>query len=400
MNTLSQRIQSLAESETLAMTRRSRELSEQGHDIINLSIGQPDFFTPSFIKDAAKKAIDDNFTYYPPVAGFKEVRQSIAAKLKRDNQLEYDPSQIVVSTGAKQAIANTVMSLVNPGDEVIVPVPYWVSYREIIRLAGGKAVYIHTSIDNDFKVTPKEIAGAVTDKTKLIIFSSPCNPTGSVYSKEELKGLADEFSRHTGLYVISDEIYELINFDGHHESIAQFDNIRERVIIINGVSKGFSMTGWRLGYLAANSEIASATEKFQGQITSGASSISQMAAKAALDADPNHVKEKEEMLNAFKKRRDLLLDGLSKIEGIKTNVPTGAFYIFPDVSSLFGKKYNGKPIENSTQLADYLLNEGHVATVPGTAFGDPNCIRISYATSEQQLVEALKRISKAIHQLV
>ena len=399
MSTLSQRIQSLAESETLAMTRRSRELAAKGHDIVNLSIGQPDFFTPKFIKEAAQKAIDDNITYYPPVAGFKELRQSIAKKLYRDNGLHYDEAQIVVSTGAKQSLANTVMSLIDPGDEVIVPIPYWVYYREIIKLAGGKAVFVETSIENDFKVTTEELEKAITNKTKLIIFSSPCNPTGSVYSKEELKGMAELFEKYPEIYIISDEIYELINFDGKHESIAQFDNIYDRVILINGVSKGFAMTGWRLGYLAASKEIAKATEKFQGQITSGASSISQMAAKAALDAAPDKVEEKDEMLNAFLKRRNLLLDGLKEIEGFKTNVPAGAFYIFPDVSSLFGKTYEGRPIEDSNQLADYLLNEAHVATVPGTAFGDPKCIRISYATSEDQLREALNRIAKAVKNL-
>lgn len=399
MNTLSKRIQSLAESETLAMTRRSRELAAKGHDIVNLSIGQPDFFTPAFIKEAAKKGIDDNITYYPPVAGFKELRESIANKLTRDNNLDYDPSQIVVSTGAKQSIANTVMSLIDPGDDVIVPVPYWVSYREIIRLAGGNTVFINTSIENDFKVTPDELEASITDKTKLIIFSSPCNPTGSVYSREELKQLAALFEKYPGLYIISDEIYELINFNSHHESIARFEAIKDRVIVVNGVSKGFAMTGWRLGYLAANPEIAKATEKFQGQITSGASSISQMAAKAALDAIPENVKEKEEMLKAFLKRRDLLIDGLNQIEGIKTNVPAGAFYIFPDVSALFHKSYKGEPIENSNRLSDFLLNEGHVATVPGTAFGDPNCIRISYATSEEQLKEALNRIGQALGKL-
>lgn len=400
MNTLSQRLQSLAESETLAMTRRSRELAAKGHDIINLSIGQPDFFTPSFIKEAAKKAIDQNITYYPPVAGFKELRESIANKLKRDNNLDYDPSQIVVSTGAKQSIANTVMSLIDPGDEVIVPIPYWVSYREIIKLAGGKAVFVKTSIENDFKVTPSDLDKALTQKSKLIIFSSPCNPTGSVYSRQELEHLANLFEKYPSLHIISDEIYELINFDSKHESIAQFEPIKDRVILINGVSKGFSMTGWRLGYLAATPEIAKATEKFQGQITSGACSISQMAAKAALDASPENVSEKDEMLKAFLSRRDLLIEGLKEIEGIKTNKPAGAFYIFPDVTSFFGKTYEGNPIEDSNQLADYLLNEAHVATVPGTAFGDPNCIRISYATSEKQLKEALQRIRKALEKLL
>lgn len=399
MSKLSDRILSLAESETLAMSRRSREMKANGHDIINLSIGQPDFFTPGFIKDAGKKAIDDNITYYPPVAGFLSLREMICKKLLRDNGLQYTPDQIVVSNGAKQSIANAVMSLVNPGDEVLLPIPYWVSYREIIRLAGGKHVYVPSSINNEFKVTAGELQKYITKKTRLIIFSSPSNPTGSVYTKEELRSLAELFEANPQIHIISDEIYELINFGGKHESIAQFDNIRDRVIIINGVSKGFSMTGWRLGYLAAHRDIASATEKYQGQITSGACSVSQMAAQEALSPEPKKIKETNEMLKAFEKRRDLLISELKKIEGIKTYQPKGAFYIFPDVSALYGKSYNGKTIDNSVKLSDYLLEEAWVATVPGSAFGDPNCIRLSYATSMGQLTEAMKRINQALKKL-
>lgn len=399
MNKLSDRILSLAESETLAMSRRSRKMKSNGCDIINLSIGQPDFFTPGFIKDAGKKAIDDNITYYPPVAGFQSLREAISKKLLRDNNLHYDPKQIVVSNGGKQSIANTVMSLVNPGEEVLLPIPFWVSYREIIRLAEGKHVYVPTSIENDFKVTARDLEKYTTEKTKLIIFSSPSNPTGSVYTKKELEDLAGFFEANPHIYIISDEIYELINFGGKHESIAQFKNIRDRVIIINGVSKGFSMTGWRLGYLAADHEIASATEKYQGQITSGACSVSQMAAEEALNAEPKNVKETNEMLAAFQSRRDLLISRLQEIDGVKTYQPKGAFYIFPDVSSLYGKSFNGKTIDDSVKLCDYLLEEAWVATVPGSAFGDPNCIRLSYATSEEQLLEAMNRINKAIEKL-
>lgn len=399
MNKLSKRIQSLGESETLAMSKRSRQLQAKGYDIINLSIGQPDFFTPDFIKEAAKKALDDNITYYPPVAGFPSLRNAISEKLLRDNQLHYDPSQVVVSTGAKQAIANVMMSLVNPGDDVLVPVPYWVSYREIIRLAEGNPVYISTKIENQFKVTPEELEQNITDKTKVLIFSSPCNPTGSVYTHSELEAMAKVLEKHPHIYIISDEIYELINFTGKHESIAQFAGVKDRVIVINGVSKGFSMTGWRLGYLAADPEIACAAEKYQGQITSGANSVAQMAARAALEIHPTKVGETAIMRQAFEKRRNILIDDLQEIDGIKTYTPQGAFYIFPDVSSYFGKTYQDKTISNSLELADYLLEEALVAVVPGSAFGDPNCIRISYATSEKVLKEATKRISEALAKL-
>ena len=399
MNKLSKRIQSLGESETLAMSKRSRQLKAKGYDVINLSIGQPDFFTPGFIKEAAKKALDDNITYYPPVAGFQSLRKVISQKLLRDNELDYDPSQIVVSTGAKQAIANVMMSLVNPGDEVLVPVPYWVSYREIIRLAEGNPVYIPTQIENQFKVTPQELEHNITEKTKVLIFSSPCNPTGSVYTRYELEAMAKVLEKYPDIYIISDEIYELINFSGNHESIARFSGVKDRVIVINGVSKGFSMTGWRLGYLAADHDIAAAAEKYQGQITSGANSVAQMAAQAALEIHPTKVEETAVMRKAFEKRRNILIDDLQEIDGVKTYTPQGAFYIFPDVSAFFNKTYQNKTIKNSLDLADYLLEEALVAVVPGSAFGDPNCIRISYATSEKVLKEATRRMSDALAKL-
>lgn len=399
MNILSDRINRLSESETLAMTRRSRELKEQGFDVINLSIGQPDFNTPEYIKVAAKEALDQNFTFYSPVSGYLDLRKAICFKLKRDNQLDYSPEQIVVSTGAKQALANTMLSLVNPGDEVIVPAPYWVSYREIVKLAEGNSVVVPASVENDFKITPAQLEAAITPRSKVFIFSSPCNPTGSVYSREELAGLAGVFEKHPGIYIISDEIYELINFIGKHESIAQFESIRSRVIIINGVSKGFSMTGWRLGYCAAATEIAKACDKIQGQFTSGASSISQRAAIAALLTDPPASAELQHMIATFKTRRDLFLKLINDIPGFKTNVPDGAFYFFPDVTWYFGKKAGELTISNSTDLCDYLLDNAHVALVPGEAFGNPNCLRLSYAASEKELIEAAGRIRKFLAKL-
>jgi len=396
MNKLSDRISRLAESETLAMTRRSRELKEQGFDVINLSIGQPDFNTPEYIKDAAKEALDQNFTFYSPVNGFLDLRKAIALKLKRDNGLIYSPEQIVVSTGAKQALANTMLSLVNPGDEVIVPAPYWVSYREIVKLAEGTSVVIEAGVENDFKITPAQLEAAITPKSKVFIFSSPCNPTGSVYSKEELAGLARVFEKHPDIYVISDEIYELINFIGKHESIAQFDSIREQVIIINGVSKGFSMTGWRLGYCAAALDIAKACDKIQGQFTSGASSISQKAAIAAVLTNPEESEELKGMIETFRKRRDLFLGLINDIPGFKTNVPDGAFYFFPEVTWYFGKRNGETLIQNSTDLCNYLLDKAHVALVPGEAFGNPSCIRLSYATSDKELIEAARRIKETL----
>ncbi len=399
MNILSERIHRLAESETLAMTRRSRELKEQGFDVINLSIGQPDFNTPDYIKDAAKEALDRNFTFYPPVSGYPDLRKAICDKLKRDNGLDYLPEQVVVSTGAKQALANTMLSLVNPGDEVIVPAPYWVSYREIVKLAEGTSVVINAGVETDFKVTPEQLERAITPKTKVFIYSSPCNPTGSVYSREELEALARVFEKHPDIFIISDEIYELINFKGKHESIAQFPSMKERVIIINGVSKGFAMTGWRLGYCVAPAIIAKACDKIQGQFTSGASSISQKAALAALQTNPMESEELKKMIATFKSRRDLFLGLLNEIPGFETNVPDGAFYIFPKVTYYFGKSVGGVTIANSTDLCNYLLDYAHVALVPGEAFGDPECIRLSYATSDAELKEAARRIREALARL-
>ncbi len=399
MDILSDRIKKLSESETLAMTRKAWDLQAQGKDVISLSIGEPDFNTPEFIKDAAKKALDENYTHYTPVPGYQELREAVCKKLKRDNNLDYKPENIVVSTGAKQSLANTVLSLVNPGEEVIVPTPYWVSYIPIIKLAEGKAVFITAAIENDFKITPEQVEAAITDKTKIFMFNSPCNPSGSVYNKEELKNIAEVISSHKNIFVISDEIYEHINFVGKHESFAQFDFIKDKVITVNGLSKCFAMTGWRLGYIAAPIEIAQACNKLQGQITSGTCSISQRAAIKALEADPSKVKELKQMLTAFKERRDLVLELLKDIPGVKTNVPEGAFYVFPDVSYYFGKSKGKTIINNSKDLCMYLLNKIFVSLVPGEAFGNPNCIRLSYATSKENIIEAIKRIKNALSEL-
>jgi len=399
MEWISERIKSLAESETLAMTRRCRELSAQGHDVINLSIGEPDFNTPEFIKAAGKEAIDQNFTHYPPVSGYPELREAICKKLKRDNNLDFKPEQIVVSGGAKQSIANAILTLVNPGDEVLVPVPYWVSYKELIKLAGGIPVFVQAPISQDFKITPQQLEAAITPRTKLMIYSSPCNPSGSVYTRDELKALAAVIEKYPKLHVISDEIYEHINFTGKHESIAQFSQIKERVILINGVSKGFSMTGWRLGYMAASLPIAKACDKLQGQVTSGTCTISQRAAIAALLADPEKSEDLQMMKAAFLKRRNLVLGLLRDIKGMIVNDPPGAFYVFPDITSFLGKLIGLTKIDSSDQLCDYILNEAHVALVPGTAFGNPNCIRISYAASESQLIEAIGRIKRVLEKL-
>lgn len=396
MSKLSDRINNLAESQTLAMAKKSRELQAQGKNIISLSIGEPDFDTPQFIKDAAKRAIDNNITRYTPVAGIAELRKAISEKFKRDNNLNYTSEQIVVSTGAKQSLANVILSLVNPGEEVIVPIPYWVSYIETIKLAEGTPVLIPTSVESNFKITPEQLKKAITSKTKMIVFSTPCNPSGSVYSKEELKVLAEIIIQFPDLYVISDEIYEYINFIGKHESIAQFDFIYDRVITVNGVSKGFAMTGWRIGYIGAPLRISQACEKMQGQFTSGASSISQMAALEAVKANPSVTFQ---MRDAFKKRRDLVLGLLKEIPGVKTNIPDGAFYIFPDISFYFGKSYNNYHIKNSNDLSMFLLEEGNIALVSGDAFGDDNCIRFSYATSEERLIESVKRVKEALAKL-
>lgn len=399
MTTLTQRIITLAESETLAMSRKSRELKAEGHDVINLSLGEPDFNTPDYIKEAAKEAIDNNFTFYPPVAGYEDLRKAICTKLKRDNDLDYEPNQIVVSTGAKQSIANVVLSLVNPGDEVLVPAPYWVSYKEIIKVAEGKAVYIKASIENNFKVTPKQIEEAITPKTKLLIYSSPCNPTGSVYTRDELRGIAEMMARYPGITIIADEIYEHINFVGRHESICQFDFIKNQVVLVNGVSKGFAMTGWRIGFVAAPPDIAKACDKLQGQFTSGASSIAQRAALKAFVTPPGSTPDMGIMKQAFRERRDLMLKLLAEIPGMKLNHPDGAFYIFPDISYYFGKSNGQVTIQNSNDLCMYLLNKVFVALVPGDAFGDPNCIRFSYATSTDKLTEAVRRIKTALGEL-
>lgn len=396
MNPLSDRINRLSESETLAMARKSRELKALGHNVINLSLGEPDFFTPDNIKEAGKSAIDNNYSFYTPVNGYLELRQAICEKLKRDNGLEYGPDQIVVSTGAKQSIANAVLCLVNPGEEVIVPSPFWVSYREIVKMAEGVEVNITAGIEHDFKITAKQLEAAITPKTKLFMFSSPCNPTGSVYSREELRELAAVFARHPHVYILADEIYEHINFSGKHESIAQFEEVRDRVIIINGVSKGFAMTGWRLGYMASNLEIAKACNKLQGQVTSGTCSIAQMAGVEAMKTDPA---ETRSMLEKFLERRDLVLSLLKEIPGIETNEPQGAFYVFANVSSFFGKSDGKTRIEDAPGLCMYLLNKVYVAMVPGDAFGDPECIRLSYATSNDLLVEAIQRIRHALAEL-
>ncbi|GAA4796188.1 pyridoxal phosphate-dependent aminotransferase [Olivibacter ginsenosidimutans] len=379
------------------MTKLGRELAAQGANIISLSVGEPDFNTPDHIKDAAKKALDENYTRYSPVPGYPELRKAIVKKLKEENGLDYDISQIVVSTGAKQSLSNAILCVINPGDEVIIPTPYWVSYSEMVNLAEGKSVFINTSIASDFKITPQELENAITEKTKLFMFSSPCNPTGSVYSKEELAALVDVFEKHPQIYIISDEIYEHINFKSKHESIAQFESIKDRVILINGFSKSYAMTGWRLGYLAASKEIAAANDKLQGQTTSGTCSIAQRAGIAAYEGGLESV---HKMKEAFERRRSLVYDALRDIPDVKVNLPEGAFYFFPDVSAFFGRKdEDGNIIENSSDLALYLLNKAHVATVGGDSFGNNDCIRLSYAASDQQLIEALRRIKTALGKL-
>ncbi len=399
MNYLSDRINLLAESETLAMTRRSRELRAQGFDVINLSIGEPDFDTPEHVKEAAKEAIDQNYSHYTPVPGYPELRKAIADKLLRDNGLHYTAEQIVVSTGAKQSLANAILCLVNPGEEVLIPIPYWVSYKEIIKLAGAKGVFIDSSIQSDFKVTAGQIEAAITPNTKLFIFSSPCNPSGTVYTHAELEAFAEVFARHPQVFVISDEIYENINFIGKHSSIASFEAIHNQVIVINGLSKGFAMTGWRLGYMAAAKEIAQACDKLQGQITSGTCSITQRAAIVAMNTDPAKSDDIKQMVDAFKYRRDLAISLLREVPGVKLNVPDGAFYLFPEVTYYYGKSFGDRIILSGSDLCDYLLDTAFVAIVPGAAFGSPDCIRISYATSEDTLREAIKRISEALSKL-
>jgi aspartate aminotransferase len=396
MSVLSNRVSALTESATLGMTRLSRKLKAEGKDVINLSIGEPDFNTPVRVKEAAKKAIDDNQTHYAPVSGIMELRKAIAKKLKEENGLDFKPEQVVVCNGAKQAIANAMLSLVDPGDEVIVPAPYWVSYPELVKLAGGRVVELRTQVGQDFKITPGQLEEAITEKTKVMIYSSPCNPTGSFYTKDELKALATVIERHPRLMVISDEIYEYINFTGRHESLAQFPEVSKRVITVNGVSKGYAMTGWRIGYLAAPVEIAEACDTLQGQITSAASTISQLAALQALDSDDSVRREVNNMIAAFRERRDLVLSLMKDIPGFVANVPAGAFYIFPDVSYYFGKSNGHVTIRDCDGLSSYLLNTVYVATVPGSAFGDDRCIRISYATSKENLIKAFGRIREAL----
>ena len=389
----------MAESETLAMTAKARELKAQGKDVISLSIGEPDFNTPEAVKEAAKKAIDDNFTHYPPVPGYPDLREAICEKFRRDNGLEFRPEQIVVSTGAKQSIYQLVQCLIDPGDEVIIPTPFWVSYKEIVRVAEGVPVYVQTSLDHDFKVTPEQLEAAITPRTKLIMFSSPSNPTGMLYTKDELKGIAQVVALHDNLYVMADEIYEHINFVGKHESIAQFHEVKDRVITVNGVAKGFAMTGWRIGFIAAPLEIAKACNKLQGQVTSATCSIAQKATVCAMLMDPTTSDDIINMRRIFQQRRDMVFELLSAIPGVKVRLPQGAFYFFPDVSSYYGKSCGNRKIENSTDMAFYLLEEAGVATVMGSAFGDDRCIRLSYATSEDLLREALRRIKEALARL-
>ena len=397
MHNLAKRIANLDESATIKMAQMTRELKRQGRDIIDLCLGEPDFETPDSIRDAAKKAIDDGFTHYTPVAGYLDVREAIAAKFKRENGLNYTADQIVISTGAKQSIINAVLCLVNPGDEVILPAPFWVSYSAMVKLAEGKIVEIPTNIEGDFKISPEQLENAITPNTKLIIFSSPCNPTGTVYTKDELLALAEVIRKYENLYVISDEIYEHINFTSAHASMAQFDFIYDRVITVNGLSKAFAMTGWRLGYIGAPQWIAKACDKIQGQFTSATCSITQRAAIEALNGD---LSAADEMKKAFIRRRDLVYGLLKNIKGLKFNLPQGAFYFFPDVSNYFGKRYNDTIIENADDLAMYLLNEGNISVVTGSAFGDKNCIRFSYATSDEKLVEAMRRMEIALEKLI
>lgn len=392
-NQLSDRINKLSTSATLAMAAKARELRSEGKDIIGLSLGEPDFNIPEFIKEAAKQAVDDNYSSYSPVDGYADLKQAIASKFKRDNHLIYNLNQIVVSTGAKQSLANVAMVMLNKGDEVILPAPYWVSYSDIVQLAEGIPVEVPTSIDTDFKITPAQLEAAITPKTKMLWFSSPCNPSGSVYSEEELIGLAEVLRRHPGIFIVSDEIYEHINFRGKHASIAAIDGMYDRTITVNGVSKAFAMTGWRIGYIGAADWIAKACTKFQGQITSGANAIGQRATITALEAPVSKI---QFMIDKFKERRDLILGLLGSIDGFKLNVPEGAFYVFPDVSSYFGKELHGTLINNASDFAMYLLEKANVATVTGEAFGNPNCIRISYAASEDEIKEAVARIKKVL----
>lgn len=390
---LSERINKLETSATLAMAAKARELRAEGKKIIGLSLGEPDFNTPDFIKEAAIQAINDNYNSYTPVDGYVELKEAIIEKFERDNKLTYKPSQIVVSTGAKQSLANVAMVMLNPGDEVILPCPYWVSYRDIVKIAEGTPIEVKTSIENDFKMTPQQLEEAITPQTKMLWFSSPCNPSGSLYSTEELRALADVLQKHPQIIVVSDEIYEHINFAGGHASMAQFEDMYDRTVTVNGVSKAFAMTGWRIGYIGAPEYIARACNKIQGQITSGANCIAQRATITALKAPVSKI---QYLIDKFKERRTLILDLLNEVEGFKCNEPEGAFYVFPNVSALFGKTFKGNKIENATDLSMYLLEEAQVATVTGEAFGNPDCIRISYAASEDDIKNAIAQIKEAL----
>lgn len=394
MSILSDRILNMSTSATLAMAAKARELRTQGKDIIGLSLGEPDFNTPDYIKEAAIQAVNDNYNSYTPVDGYAELKEAIITKFKRDNKLDYKPSQIVVSTGAKQSLSNVAMVMINNDDEVILPCPYWVSYSDIVKVAGGVPIEVKTSIETDFKMTAAQLEAAITPKTKMLWFSSPCNPSGSLYSKEELQSLAEVLKKHPQIYVVSDEIYEHINYTGKpHASMAQIDGMFDRTVTVNGVSKAFAMTGWRIGYIGAPENIARACNKMQGQVTSGANCIAQRAVITALNESPSRV---QYMIDEFKSRRELVLKLLNDIEGFKTNSPEGAFYVFPDITHFFGKTLKGKTINNATDFSLYLLEEALVATVSGDAFGNPDCIRISYAASQDQLIEAIKRIKSVV----
>lgn len=397
MSFLSKRVENLAESETLAMARLGNELKEKGVNVINMSLGEPDFKTPDIVKEAAKNAIDKNFSYYTPVAGYKDLLEAIAAKFKRDNNLDFKPSQIVVSTGAKQSIINIVMATINPGDEVLLPAPYWVSYSEMIRLNEGKVIALETDYKSNFKITPEQLEKAITPKSKMFLFSNPCNPTGSLYTEKELRALGEVFKKYPHILIVSDEIYEHISFEEKMFSMGSIPELKERTVTVNGLSKGFAMTGWRLGFLGAPEEVAKACIKIQGQYTSGASSISQRAAVAAVNADPTVISH---MRETFRQRRDLLISLMREVPHIKVNNPGGAFYLFPEVSYYFGKQHSEGKIKDAKDLCMYLLNHGHVAMTPGSAFGAPNYIRLSYAISEDEIREAVSRIKKALAQLV
>ena len=390
---LSERVKNLATSQTLAMAAKARELRSQGKDVIGLSLGEPDFNTPDFIKEAAKKAIDENYNSYTPVDGYLDLKKAIIKKFERDNGLIYNPSQIIVSTGAKQALYNIASVLINPGDEVILPCPYWVSYADIVKLKGGIPVEVQTDIENDFKMTSAQLKSAITEKTKMIWFSSPCNPSGSVYSAEELSALSKVLSDNENIFIVSDEIYEHINYKGGHNSIGTNNAVKDRTITVNGVSKAFAMTGWRIGYIGAPEWISRACNKVQGQVTSGANCIAQRAVITALNENPEKIKY---MVGEFKERRDLILDLLSNIKGFNCNIPDGAFYVFPDISHYFGRTIDGFEINNASDMSMFLLEKALVATVTGNAFGNPNCIRISYAASKEQIVQAAKRIKSAV----